>query len=696
MKNKHIAHLFTEKGPIAGLSSSYEYREGQVRMAEMVQQAFDQDQVCVVEAGTGIGKSYAYLVPIFQWCSNHQEERVVIATSTIHLQHQLYEKDIPFLIDALNMPIQATVLKGRANYVCKRRLFKALGQQTLFGEPERDTISQLIVWSNQTESGDKADLPFTVTRQVWGRVCSDADSCMGYRCQFRETCFVMKARQKANESQIIIVNHHLLFADMMLKQGDEENEHTVVLPKFNRLVIDEAHNIEKNATSYFTESYDSRSLAGLLYTLLHTRQNKIGGLLESLRSFSQDPMAFNAIYSEMLQLRAEMDLFDTRLDEFIGKEAGSYYITESRFGSYTGIKDAFAELSSRLDSFLGLLDSCLESCEEEPEIIGDLYEAQTIRMKLKGFVLLLGHYLAFDLAETHVYWIDSWTADSGTSHITVKLTPVEYSELLREGLFNEYDTTVCTSATLTVQNRFDYWEQKVGLSDSLLRDYVKESIVSPFDYRNRVLLCVPKDAPEPSDYGEYFTYSAESITQMLSVAEGGALVLFTSYTMLNDMFDAVSMSLGAQGIRLLRQGDQDRYKLMKEFVEDEHSVLFATQSFWEGVDAPGNTLRLLILCRIPFSVPTEPIFYARKLMIEKEGKSSFYELSLPDAIIKMKQGFGRLMRTSEDRGVVCMLDSRMVRKNYGKTVLASLPQTQVYVSSLPRIIDRMEDFLYKK
>ncbi|MCF7940380.1 MAG: hypothetical protein K9M84_02100 [Spirochaetia bacterium] len=697
MKNDiSIMELLGSEGPIAGAKAGYEYRDGQVTMASLVQTALDEDQICIIEAGTGIGKSFAYLIPLFIWCMDHPDDRTVIATSTIHLQHQLFEKDIPFLQEALHMPVRSSVLKGRNNYLCKRRMYKAIGQRSIFDAQDGDLLGRIMVWSNQTISGDRAELPFPVSGKLWSQICSDADTCMGFRCQHRDSCFLMEARKKALQSQIVIVNHHLLLADMILKQGEEDPDFSIILPPFSRLVIDEAHNIEKNATSYFTDVYDGRTLLSLLARLTHTRRGSIGGLLEELRVSSHDPLSFNAIYQQLNGFKLAIDAFDTAIETFIASRQGSQFIERDRFLSNRMITTACSDFHEQIRAYTAILRACLDSCEEMPEVASQFYEATAIRVKIESIGKLIGHYISFDLSETHVYWIDFWVSDMQIRHLSLKLTPVDFSSLLREGIFNVYHSIICTSATLTVQNRFDHWEQKVGIGDQIDRECIRQSILSPFDYRNRVLMCLPSDAPEPTSYREYMDYGSRLISELITTAEGGALVLFTSYAMLHEMYDLVCAQQTTQQLHMLKQGDQDRYRLMKQFVEDEHSVLFATQSFWEGIDAPGNTLRLLIVSRLPFSVPTEPIFYAKKLLLEKQGRNSFFELSLPDAIIKLKQGFGRLMRTSEDRGVVCILDSRILNKRYGKQVIASLPQTQLMTGTGERIVERVEDFLYAK
>ncbi len=694
MNHDEIAALLGPDGPIALNNEAYEFREGQVAMSRMVSEAFSENQICVVEAGTGIGKSFAYLIPAIMWCAQQQDERLVIATSTIHLQHQLLEKDIPYLRDRLDVPITAVILKGRNNYLCKRRLMKLIAQRELTDESDAVIVSKILAWSTQTQTGDKADVRFPFTQIVWNRVCSDADSCLGFRCPNKDTCFVNRARKEAASSQIIIINHHLLFADMIMKQEDEAADHSVILPAFQRLIIDEAHNIEKNATSYFTQVYDARGLLNYLHMLSHTKMGRVGGLLEDIRSFSDDPMAFNAIYQSMMDLRLYIDQSETEIEAFIGDRKNSFFIKKEHFQSHRGMTGNLITLMDQLHVVIRLLKECIDSCSEEAEIVSQLYEIGSVRHRMEGMLSLLDHYRSFDLEDSHVYWMERWISRSGIPHNMMKTTPVTFGDLLQDGLFSQYETIICTSATLTVRDSFTFWEQKVGLDEGLQRPYVKQSIESPFDYRNRVLLCLPTDAPEPTNYSDYLAYSCSAIKELIEISEGGALVLFTSYAMLNDVYGNIAQALESNGLTVLKQGDENRYMLMKRFVEDEKSVLLATQSFWEGVDAPGDTLKLLIVCKLPFSVPTEPIFYAKKLLTESAGGNSFFELALPEAIIKLKQGFGRLMRTSRDRGVVIILDSRLITKRYGAQVTASLPKTQIYRGTQRRMVERVEDFLY--
>lgn len=693
MNSLTMEELLGPEGPVADGKEQYEYRSGQLQMAEAVQAAFEHEEVCVIEAGTGIGKSFAYLVPSLSWCMDHQKERIVIATSTINLQHQLFEKDIPFLTKVLKMPVQVSVLKGRGNYLCKRRLYRAIAQRSTFSEQESEHLGKILLWVNTSETGDRSELPFTVTGRLWSAVCSDADSCIGYRCSHKESCFVMNARKRAAASQIVIVNHHVMLADMIMKAEDEGADSSVLLPPFTRLIIDEAHNLEKNAVSYFTDSYDSFLLGKMLNSLFTLQRGTTSGLMEGLRPYSDDPFSFDRLQVQITDMRKHIDAFDMRLDTFSGQRAVSVYLEQQQFFRVPGMKDSCSALLDALSTCNTLLLSCLDSCDEDPENIASLYEAFGISRNIASLCRLLEHLQQFDLKETHVYWLESRKMGFGMMRHTVKITPVDFSSMLSDGIFSAHRSTICTSATLTIGGRFDFWEEKVGIDESFGRSCSRHCIPSPFDYRNRVLMCFPKDAPQPTEKDAYTSYSAQIISKLIAASEGGALVLFTSYAMLNEVYELCAGREG-QDLMLLKQGDDSRYRLMQQFVEHRESVLFATQSFWEGVDAPGDTLRLLIVCRLPFSVPTEPVFYAKKLMLEKQGKNSFMELALPEAVIKLKQGFGRLMRTSSDRGVFCMLDSRVVTKRYGTQVISSLPETQRYFGTMDRIVERVEDFLY--
>ncbi|MGM0431807.1 MAG: ATP-dependent DNA helicase [Spirochaetota bacterium] len=688
MNSEQLHRLFSPHGLLAANQSGFELRDGQLQMSELVLQALSDDLLLVVEAGTGIGKSFAYLVPALQWCAEHEDERIVVATSTIPLQHQLAEKDIPFLLRAMNLPLQSAVLKGRSNYVCLRRLEQHTETEGQLDQSHLEALQRLKQWAQVTQTGDKAELEWSVPPGLWFSVCSEVDTCLGFRCPWRESCFVNRARKLAQEAHIVIINHHLLFANLLVQQEEAES---ALLPEFTRLVIDEAHNIEKNAVSYFTQTYSSRQLYGQLYTLAHTRQGTVTGLVERLRTVCEHPAACNEMYQLINDLKASSDALDKLLIQLISGARGSHILRAQRVSAHKQLLTQGRDVCDLLEKATSVLDTIIEASGETPQ----RFEAQAVSSRLHGHVEVLEHLLRFDLAESHVYWLEH-TLQRDRETVAVHITPISFAQLLNEGLFSLYRTVICTSATLTVQRSFAYWEEKVGLAQEQGSRLVEEIIPSPFDYRNRVMLAVTGEAPSPSDYPAYFAYSASCIDQLVSSLEGGALVLFTSYAMMDQMHAELAGKLSLQGLQVLKQGDLDRYKMMRTFVDNEHSVLFATQSFWEGVDAPGNTLRLLIICRIPFQVPTDPLYTAKAEKITSQGGKPFFQLSLPEAVIRMKQGYGRLMRTSADRGIVCLLDSRVVQKGYGKIILDSLPQTPLVQGSLSHIVERVEDFFFQK
>jgi ATP-dependent DNA helicase DinG len=689
-----IDHLFSTEGLLAASKAGYELRSGQVEMALAVEQALNDDGVLVVEAGTGIGKSFAYLVPALLWCADHEDERIVIATSAIPLQHQLLEKDIPFLINTLNLPLSAAVLKGRGNYLCMRRLEQQMQLSPGYDAQHRAMLQKIFLWTKTTHSGDRAELPFHVPQHIWRTICSTPETCIGYHCRNRDGCYVQQARKRATDAQIIIVNHHLLFASMQMNNDDEDAQQ-LILPEFDRLIIDEAHNIERNAVSYFTQSYDPRQLQIQLHNTAGMLKGRPSGIVEKLRSISSDPVSCDAAFIHAQEVIQASDACTSELEKLFNDLDGSRRVLHTHIDNHIELSLAGAQLIDRFHEFAQMITDIIRSCPETPETVALLYEAQASAHYFTEQASLISHLISCDLEHTHVTYLEQNRVHQNAPwYYVVRITPISFSEMLARNIFERYKSVVCTSATLTVKKTFTYWEKKVGLDELEEGRYQKMSIDSPFDYRNRVMLALAGSSPNPSDYQSYFAYSADAIIKMIRSLEGGALVLFTSHAMLESMYEAVKPEMEKLGITLYKQGDEDRYKLMKQFIDQEHSVLMATQSFWEGVDAPGATLRLLIICRLPFQSPADPLFAAKAAKLEEQGASPFMELSLPEAVIRMKQGYGRLMRSSTDRGIVCVLDSRIITKRYGNIILASLPKTLSLNADIDTLIERMEDFYY--
>ena len=666
----------------------YELRESQVEMMREVADGFNRGRVVVAEAGTGVGKSVAYLIPAFYW-SHLNEERIVVSTATINLQQQLVEKDIPLVRLITGLDIKAELVKGKSNYVCPRRLRECSDENTLFAERD-DSVDMIRDWAALTPTGDRTDLPEQVADSVWSRVCAEADGCRGLRCAARGDCFVMSARRRAASARILVTNHHLLFSDLAIRLAGVGRDRTAVLPPFQHIVFDEAHNIEKNATSFFSDRYDQPALSRNLSILHRTRRGTSFGILRRLR-----PLV--PIEDELVKAQLLVDELDECATEVSAQTLAVMTDRTLRLKGSTGLgvldatKARLIELRVLMLRLIAHLDKIRLSLPEEVSDDAAVIDLSVVAARLDGFSTLLDGILHLSERSDLVFWLERRQTPRGKMIVTYYSTPLDVSGLLRK-VFDAYETVVCTSATLSVRDSFDYFTSRAGLA-SIMAELRCISFPSPFPFHERVMLTLFEDAPEPN-HPEYQKYVEQTLSNILAISEGSALVLFTSYSMLEQTYEAVSPGLRKAGIVLLRQGDRDRSRLLSEFSADPSSVLFATDSFWEGVDAPGETLRVVVICRLPFRVPNDPVFEARVEAIDAAGGNAFYELSIPQAVMRLKQGFGRLMRHSTDGGVVAILDSRILSRQYGRLFLDSLPKTVVSIGAQRRVVDQIESFLY--
>jgi ATP-dependent DNA helicase DinG len=703
-----LADMLLPGGALSKIKSEYEPRDPQLEMLEMVVEAFNNDRVAVCEAGTGVGKSLAYLIPAFSWVLRNQE-RVVVSTATINLQQQIISKDIPtvrrLFEDAGAGDIRVVLAKGRNQYLCANRLNELLEEEGLFGEEQLDDIRR---WAETTETGDRSDLPFNPDEALWARINSDPDACSENRCRLRGSCFLQKARKEAAAAHIIVTNHHLLFADLAIRKEGFGLDATVILPAFSRLIIDEAHNIESAATSYFSQEFNRFQVHKYANMLLRSRKGRSAGIVAALRGQAGAEFAglegmLQAMRSAVQDLDAELlPLFEENPSVRLkadGNRLPEGLRVEDRVlaGGPTDPFEAvlFPALSrfqqSVLDSLEFLADEYkkLEDAEVEDPRMNEL---RIIIRRLEGLASICSDFRDYHTRPDLVYWMERRRTSAGDRFIHFTATPIEVGPLLEDALFEPYPTIVMTSATLSVNRSIDFWRRRVGLTGSDRVDF--RSLDSPFDYPNRVLLGVPSDAPDPSEGQRYSEWLKGFISDALARSGGHALVLFTSYAMLSDVYAYCKPLLVDQGITCLRQGDDDRGRLMGRFRDDASSVLFATHSFWEGVDAPGDALQLLIICRLPFRVPTEPVLLARTEAVERRGGMPFFELSLPEAVMKLKQGFGRLMRRTSDRGVIFITDKRIVTKAYGRSFIDSLPPARLLTDESPRLLDELERVLF--
>jgi ATP-dependent DNA helicase DinG len=682
-----LAELIQPGGALSRIFPDYEARDSQISMMEGVAGAFNEGKILLAEAGTGVGKSLAYLIPSLAWAAENGE-RVVVSTATINLQQQLIEKDIPLVQKLLKGKIKSVLVKGRGNYLCLRRFEEALEENALFREAggELDSIRQ---WIKSTETGSRSDLPFYPLQETWQKVCSETDACMGLRCRQRESCFVLRARREAASANLLVVNHHLLFSDLALRMDGAGFEGGAVLPAFSRLIFDEAHTIERSATSFFSKTYQLTSLLKQLNRLRRSQGRRSFGALVSLQRLSTKPELFDSLPGSLSRVRTSAaDLNQAGMDLLGG--ASSLRLVAVQEAPGNALLESMARLRSDITSLITRISSALESVDAE-EDDNDLFEANTIMERLSSAASVLGGFREFGNRPGSVFWLEA-RGHRDQRFVSFIETPLDIGPLMREAVYEPFRTLVFTSATMTVRDSFSFWMGRVGLFPEEDR-LVSDLFPSPFKYREQVLLALPTDPPDPSSE-EYQEYVNAFVKDAVLTAGGSSLILFTSYGMLNRTWDAVAPVLEAEHIPVLRQGDDDRSRLLNAFVRDVSTVLFATDSFWEGVDAPGEALRLVVMCKLPFRVPTDPVVQARMEAIEAKGGNAFFMLSLPEAAMRLKQGFGRLMRKAEDRGVVAILDPRIVRKSYGSLMLSTLPGTAVSRNERGIVLTDIENFLF--
>jgi len=696
---ERILNALRDEGSVAKKLSSYEPRKAQLDLLSLIIQGFNEDALVMAEAGTGVGKSFAYLLPAVYFALANKE-KVVISTATITLQQQLFEKDIPLVVSGTGEhKIKSVLMKGRGNYLCLRRLNDILQEPPLF-EINYDELKNLTEWSQNTKTGARNDLASVPSENLWSSVCSESDLCPGIHCPFREQCFILALRREANNAHIIVVNHHLLFADLAARYQGAGYENSVVLPPFNRLIIDEAHTIENAATSFFSAEFSRTGIFHQLGRLYYKRRGNHHGLLVRLCAMlpvNENPL--DDISENIQKIRSSAEDLDEHALQLCSQE-GLFRLSAAADESFLK-KNLFIYLKDLRKNILGFTNTIrdiTENLNEEKSADPVVWEIKSIIKRLENTAEICDVFCKYKKHENDVLWIEKTRTSRESSHMRSAAlftrTPLDLSHKLKESVFMPNKTVVCVSATLAINDDFSYWASRCGLNSiQENRSVLSGCFPSPFPYSNAVLLAAPTDAPLVDEYG-YQEFVDKAVSRLASVAGGSALILFTSYQSLNSAHNAAKKELEPLAIRCLKQGDDDRTRLLQNFLSDECSCLFATDSFWEGVDAPGDTLRMVIICRLPFRTPGDPVHEARREAVEKLGGNPFLELSLPQAVMKFKQGFGRLMRRSADRGVVIVLDGRLLKKAYGRLFLHCLPETKTSFCELNNIIKDMEHFLY--
>jgi ATP-dependent DNA helicase DinG len=648
-----LYQFFAPGGVLSKTHPAYEFRRGQLQMAQAVEEALDEKRNLIVEAGTGTGKTLAYLLPVIR-----SGKRVIISTGTKNLQEQLFFKDVPALEQALfpegDRKLSVCYMKGRNNYLCRKKLIDLTNQPVLSGLEEIEHYRAIAAWEKTTQTGDRAELAeLPEASALWPKLDARADICLGQKCKEYDRCFITEMRRRAAESDIIIVNHHLFFADLSVKLEADGAPDAGVLPDCGAVIFDEAHELEEIAGNYFGISVSNLRIEELVRDVEHLLQREklyttqLSGAIQSVRERLQ-------LFFSLLPAREGRFAFESRR-EFL-EENGEEFLA--------------------LNQSLYRLGAELEQLPQKPEEVFSLARrAQELQVQLR--------FVMENEDPNTVFWIErrglrgapgrtrrkssSFGEEENTGgrmNVFLQATPIEVAQILRECLWSKLETAVLTSATLAVGGAFEYIRGRLGL------DHARESVIpSHFDYENQAILYVPPDLPDPRT-PEFAGEAADVIRRLLEITRGRTFVLFTSYAQMNEIYERL---LGLLEFPMLKQGDAPKSALLEEFRLTPSAVLFATSSFWQGVDVQGDQLSCVIIDRLPFAVPSDPVVAARVKAIDASGGNAFFEYQVPSAVITLKQGFGRLIRSLHDRGLLALLDNRILKKQYGRVFVESLP-----------------------
>ncbi|MBS11289.1 MAG: hypothetical protein CME19_06780 [Gemmatimonadetes bacterium] len=683
-----VEGIFAPDGKIAQRNSAYEHREQQVEMARAVGDAFNKGQILAVEAGTGVGKSLGYLAPAILYAAQNQA-RVVVSTNTKNLQEQLFAKDLPQMAQTLDETFRFELLKGRGNYICLNRWSSAMANlDAALSIDERIAALPLVVWSTQTRSGDIAEHGgFDPARagSLWAKVCSDSGFCRSQKCKTNGRCYANNVRRRALKAHVVVVNHSLLFSDLSTENG--------ILGEYDHLIVDEAHNVERVASSYLGRELNIWRVKNLCDTLrspgltntgtlpalkhwmnlgeLKDAEVKgfevgIGGAEAAIEDLWMNAQAFfqdltqsareqsgnsRARYTEKLRYKADDDPF-ANVMESLGEFSDATQKAGLELHKLSNwMKDLKDDAFPNQDDIKNELDARITDCSELLDDIGDLTDPDY---------------------EGWVYWMELPGREE-SSDTRLFSAPLRVAEQLDEALYSRMHTIVFTSATLGIRGRLIYFLRRMGLEGADEDRVTSLCLGSPFDYDRQALVCTAGFMPSPKD--DRFQDAVDGVVRELAVdVNRGTLILYTSYSMLNKTYGALKLDLSSRDTLLLGQGkDGSRQHITERFKENRSSVLLGTDSFWEGVDLPGDALEILGIVRLPFAVPTDPLVEAQMEELQKQGKDPFIHYSVPEAILKFRQGFGRLIRNATDRGVVIVMDNRVTSTKYGKAFLESLP-----------------------
>ena len=686
LKNMLIENILGKNGIIANKLDSYELRPQQMDMALTIEKSIEENKHLIIEAGTGVGKSMAYLIPFIFWTVRNKK-KVVISTYTKTLQEQLIKKDLPFLRNALrsandntrqnNLPGQEdkldfsyTLCVGGQNYLCLRRFNQLQMHGLIDTKKEVKKLQEIIQWEGQTKSGLRSELDFEPSQSVWSKVCRESDLCFGKKCLFNDDCYYYKARRKEYKAQILVTNHHLFFANLV-------NEGRV-LPDFDAVVFDEAQTLEDVATSYFGIAISNFNVKFLLDSILNPKTGK--GLITRL--FKPSDKTVTAIRETLDKARHASDLFFSEITEKYGTGSKTTRIRKK------GVINNY--LSKPLSNLSGALESLLNLVTVEEERLEIFVFANRCRETNKNISIIINQEL-----EEYVYWAEIEKRTNSLGLLNHKYTrcslfaaPINIAEDFEKQIFDKIRPVILTSATLSVNGNFNYIKERLGIPDCTPAghfhreefdsditnsgDFCEKIIGSPFNFSENALIYVPDNIQDPNQEPDAYRHNiTKHIEEIISLTQGRSFILFTSFEMLNAVYEKIKDDMDTY--TLFKQGDKPRYQLLEKFKASKNPVLFGTATFWQGVDVPGKALKCVIITKLPFAVPSDPIIEARMELLKSQNKNPFMDYHVPQAITLLRQGFGRLIRTATDTGIVAILDPRIKSKFYGKFFLNSLP-----------------------